>query len=121
MKIVSWNVDGISAVLRKSDFTSNLWLWQADIFAFQETKTDHRDARIVFPGYYDYWSFNETCDPTHPQSGVAVVCKRKAKSVSRHFPAEPGFETEGSLLNLEFDLYYFVNVYVPQRQDEVAG
>ena len=121
MKFVSWNLDGINAVLRKSNFMDNLLMWKADIYAFQETKTLTRDVRIVFPGYHDYWSFHMTNKLPSPQSGVVTVSKKKAKSHYTLFPQEPEFDTEGRLMVLEFDFFYFVNVYVPQSQDAVAG
>ena len=121
MKFVSWNLDGINAVLRKSNFMNNLLMWKADIYAFQETKTLARDIRIVFPSYHDYWSFHTTNKLPSPQSGVVTVSKWKAIKQFTSFPQAPDFDTEGRLLVLEYDFFYFVNVYVPQSQDAVAG
>ena len=121
MKFISWNIDGANAVLRKSSFTSLLLMWNADIYAFQETKVMHRDLRITYPGYHDYWSFYDTCRLSSPQSGTLVLSRRKAKRVITSFEADPDFDTEGRLIALEFDHYYFVNVYVPNTQDAVAG
>jgi|GEM_PF-5604033 len=68
MKFLSWNIDGTSAVLKKCDFMDCLWMWKADIFAFQKTKFRKREVGIKFPGYYDYWSFYENCPTSHQQS-----------------------------------------------------
>ena len=120
MKLISWNIDGIKTVLRRCDFSSLLWMWQADVFAFQETKVLERDIRIKFPGYHEYWSFFDTCTNQNVQSGTVCFTREKAKAFSTKF-ADESFDTEGRLITLEFELYYLVNVYVPNSQDDVAG
>ncbi|MBQ4463110.1 MAG: reverse transcriptase N-terminal domain-containing protein, partial [Eubacterium sp.] len=120
MKIISWNIDGAHSILRNTDFNQLLWMWQADIFAFQETKVLEPDLRLCFPLYHDYWSFYDTSDSPSPQSGVACFSKKKAKKVYYDM-GDPEFDTEGRIITLEFDFYYFINVYVPQSQDVVTG
>lgn len=68
MKFLSGNIDETTAVLKKCDFMDCLWMWKADIFAFQKTKFRKREVGIKFPGYYDYWSFYENCPTSHQQS-----------------------------------------------------
>ena len=120
MKLISWNIDGAKTVLRRCDFSSLLWMWQADVFAFQETKVLKSDTRLKFPGYHEYWSFFDTCTNQNVQSGTVCFTKEKAKTFSTKF-ADECFDTEGRLITLEFEHYYFVNVYVPNSQDDVAG
>ena len=120
MKFVSWNIDGAASVLRKCEFSSLLWMWQADIFSFQETKVLAPNIRLSFPGYYAYWSFYDTCELPSPQSGTVCFCRREARKVYTSFPNDPEFDTEGRLIVLEYDHYYFINVYVPNSQDEVT-
>ena len=121
MKFISWNIDGVNAMSRNINFANHLLRWKADIIAIQETKTFTKDKRLLFPGYYDYWSFHETCRLPTAQSGTMVLTRHKPRKISTSFPDDPGFDTEGRLIILEFDFYYFVNVYVPNSQDDVAG
>ena len=97
MKIISWNIDGTQSVLRKSEFNSILWMLNADIFAFQETKLLEPDYRLRFPGTNAYWSFCESGDTTHPRSGTAVFSKKKAKDCFTTFLSNPAFDTEGRM------------------------
>lgn len=120
MRFLSWNIDGANAVIRKCNFVDFLWMWKADIFAFQETKLKSPDVRIKFPGYYEYWSFFDNCPTSSQQSGVVCFSKRKAKKVITSFD-DNDFDAEGRLIILEFEHFYFVNVYVPNSQDEVSG
>ena len=120
MKIISWNIDGAKQILRKTNFNQLLWMWQADIYAFQETKLSAPDIRLKFPLFYAYWSFFDTADTPSPQSGTACFCKVKPRNVSYGI-GDDSFDTEGRIITLEFDHFYFVNCYVPQSQDVVTG
>lgn len=75
----------------------------------------------MFLGYHDYWSFYENYPTQSLQSGVACFCKYPARSVARSFEEDKTFDTEGRLLILEFNHFFFVNVYVPNSQDEISG
>ena len=96
MRIVSWNIDGAKSVLRKTQFDQLLWMWQADIFAFQETKLLEADKRLKFPLYHEYWSFFTTSDSPSPQSGTVCFCKEEARSVMTTL-GDPSFDTEGRI------------------------
>lgn len=120
MKIVSWNIDGAKQILRKTNFSQLLWMWQADIYAFQETKLTEPDLRLKFPLFHGYWSFNEAATTPSPRSGTVCFCKDKPRNVYTGIGDED-FDTEGRIITLEFDYFYFVNVYVPQTQDAVTG
>ena len=121
MKFVSWNINGANSVFNGGELDSTLKLFGADILAFQETKVLRRDKRIVLPGWHDYWSFHKTSESLHPQSGVMVQSRQEAKRWYDRFPEHPHFDTEGRLLVCDYDFFYFVNVYVPQTQDEVSA
>ncbi|SFQ09848.1 exodeoxyribonuclease III/group II intron reverse transcriptase/maturase,TIGR04416 [Lachnospiraceae bacterium XBB1006] len=119
MRIISWNINGARRLLRSCRLNELLWMWQADIFAFQETKLVQPDHRLMLPGYHAYWSFPTTAgNTTSPQSGTVCFCRRKPIAVYTSFPAND-FDTEGRLLTLEYEHFYFVNCYTPNTQDAV--
>ncbi len=111
MKIVSWNVNGIraawghglSAFLDDSD---------ADIYAFQETKTDEPIPMIEIEGYHAYWSF---CGKKKGYSGTLCLTKKEPLNV-RYDMGNANFDTEGRIITLEFEDFFFVNCYVPNSQ-----
>ena len=120
MKLISWNIDGAKSILRRTNFMSTLMMWNADIFAFQETKLSKPDLRIKFPGYHDYWSFHDNCTTASPQSGTVCFTREKARKFYTSIEGAD-FDTEGRIITLEFDHYFFINCYVPQSQDAVTG
>ncbi|MFN8210910.1 MAG: exodeoxyribonuclease III [Bacteroidales bacterium] len=116
MKILSWNVNGIRAIAKKSFFT-DLQELDPDILCLQETKAqDHQVAETLVPatGYYKY--SNSAVRPGY--SGTAVLTKIKPVSVSRGINIEE-HDTEGRVLCLEYDAFYLVNVYVPNSGSEL--
>ena len=78
MKFVSWNVNGLRAVLKK-DFEGIFSTFDADVFALQETKLQEGQGQLDLPGYYDYWSYAEK----KGYSGTAVFTKRETLQVLR--------------------------------------
>ena len=121
MKFMSWNINGVSSVLNNCEYRTTLELFNADIYAFQETKVTDKDYRMVLLGYNAYWSFHKTSSSLHPQSGTLIMSKEEAKNYYISFPNDPDFDTEGRLIVLEYESFFFVNVYVPQSQDEVSA
>ncbi len=111
MKAVSWNVNGIraawghglSAFLDDSD---------ADIYAFQETRTDEAIPMIEKEGYHAYWSF---CGKKKGYSGTLCLTKKEPLNV-RYDMGNANFDTEGRIITLEFEDFFFVNCYVPNSQ-----
>ena len=77
MKLISWNVNGMRAVMGKGfmDFFNEA---DADIFCIQETKLQEGQLEIELPGYHQYWNYAEK----KGYSGTAVFSKEKALSVS---------------------------------------
>lgn len=111
MKFVSWNVNGIRSAWNHG-LSSFLETCNADIYAFQETKIDEVYSPVEIEGYYPYWSF---CYRRKGYSGTLCLSKRKPLNV-RYDMGDADFDTEGRILTLEFEDFFFVNCYVPNSQ-----
>lgn len=109
MKIVSWNVAGLRACLKKGflEFYKSI---DADILCVQETKMEKEqlDENIKFDGYYDYWNSAEK----RGYSGTLILSKIKPISVEYGIGIEE-HDKEGRVITLEYEDFYLVNVYVP--------
>lgn len=113
MKCISWNVNGMRAILGKS-FSDFFHAESVDVFCVQETKMQQGQAEIDFPGYHQYWNSAQR----KGYAGTAVFSREEALSVVRDFgPAE--FCDEGRVLALEYEKFYLVNVYSPNAQPEL--
>ncbi len=111
MKIVSFNVNGIRAILTKN-FTDIFSLLDADIFSLNETKFSEEE-HTFFPfmpsGYYTYWTNSKI---RKGYSGVAVYAKHPPLAV--HYGLENGkYDDEGRVITLEYPHFYYVACYVP--------
>ena len=116
MKIVSWNVNGIRAIV-KIDFFKDLENIDPDILCIQETKAqDEQVAEALKPlaGYHMYSNSAER--PGY--SGTAIISKTEPLAVTRGINIKE-HDTEGRVLCLEFDNYFLVNVYVPNSGSEL--
>lgn len=113
MKLVSWNVNGLRAVLGK-DFLDSFKSFAADIVCLQETKMQEGQAEVDTPGYYQYFNSAEK----KGYSGVAVFTKKEPISVVKGIGKED-HDKEGRVLTLEFDEFYLVNCYTPNAQDKL--
>jgi exodeoxyribonuclease-3 len=114
MKLISWNVNGLRATLKKG-FMDYFSSFDADIFCIQETKMQEGQAEIDLPGYFEYWNSAEK----KGYSGTAIFTKIKPISVSYDLGIDE-HDKEGRVINLEFDEFYLVNVYTPNSQRELA-
>ena len=114
MKLISWNVNGLRACLKKG-FEDVFYFLDADLFCLQETKLQAGQLELDLPGYYQYWNYAER----KGYSGTAVFSKREPLSV-RYGLGIPEHDTEGRLITLEFDTFYFVCCYTPNAQNELA-
>lgn len=114
MRCISWNVNGLRAVLKKG-FEDIVCTLDADIVAVQETKLQEGQAVLDLPQYRQYWNYAEK----KGYSGTAVFCKDEPLQVL-HGLGYPHLDTEGRVLALEFSDFWFVNVYTPNSQDELA-
>ncbi|MFA5675308.1 MAG: exodeoxyribonuclease III [Christensenellales bacterium] len=113
MKTVSWNVNGFRAAYTKG-FADYFGSSGADIFCVQETKMQRGDFDFSPKGYYSYWNYAEK----KGYSGTAVFSRMKPLSASFGMGIKE-HDAEGRIITLEFDDFYFVNVYVPNSQREL--
>lgn len=114
MRLVSWNVNGLRAVAKKG-FADTFEALGADVFALQETKLQDGQIDMEFPGYTSYWSYAEK----KGYSGTAVYAKEEPMQVL-HGLGIPHLDTEGRIVALEFPQFWFVDVYTPNAQNELA-
>ena len=110
-KFVSWNVNGIRACVQKG-FMESFAELDADIFCLQETKLQAGQIDLDLPGYYQYWNYAEK----KGYSGTAVFTKEEPVSVFLGMD-KAEHDTEGRLITLEFENFYFVGCYTPNAQD----
>ncbi len=114
MRFISWNVNGLRAVLKKG-FEDTMATFDADIVALQETKLQEGQASVDVPQYREYWSYAER----KGYSGTVVFCKKEPLQVL-HGLGFPNLDTEGRVVALEFPDFWFVDVYTPNAQNELA-
>ncbi|MBS6694358.1 MAG: exodeoxyribonuclease III [Firmicutes bacterium] len=114
MKMISWNVNGLRAAMGKG-FMDFFRQQDADIFCLQETKLQEGQIQLDMPGYYQYWNYAEK----KGYSGTAVFTKRKPVNVMLGIGMEE-HDREGRVITLEFDEFYFITVYTPNSQNELA-
>ncbi|MDF2540924.1 MAG: hypothetical protein K0S47_642 [Herbinix sp.] len=114
MKFVSWNVNGLRAVLNKGfeDFFKEV---DADFFCLQETKLQPEQVDISFDGYYQY--FNSAVKKGY--SGTAIFTKKEPLSVCYDLCMDK-HNDEGRVITLEYEEFYLVTVYTPNSQRELA-
>lgn len=114
MKFISWNVNGLRACVGKNfiDFFEQI---DADIFCVQETKLQAGQIELNLPGYFQYWNYAVK----KGYSGTAVFTKAEPLSVSYGIGVEE-HDQEGRVITLEFPEYYFITVYTPNSQNELA-
>lgn len=114
MKFISWNVNGIRACVQKGflEFFSQA---DADIFCIQETKMQEGQLELETPGYFQYWNYAER----KGYSGTAVFTKKEPLSFTCGIGIEE-HDKEGRVITLEFEEFYFVTVYTPNSQSELA-
>ena len=117
MKLISWNVNGLRAVITKGfkDFFDKM---DADIFCLQETKMQENqiDDKIkeIFKQYNCYWNSAEK----KGYSGTAIFTKKTPIKVTYGIGIEE-HDKEGRVITLEFDKFYMVNCYTPNSKREL--
>ncbi|MFJ7933372.1 exodeoxyribonuclease III [Sporosarcina sp. NPDC096371] len=114
MKLISWNVNGLRACVRKG-FLDYFHEVNTDIFCVQETKLQEGQIDLQLDGYHQYWNYAEK----KGYSGTAVFTKQQPLSV-KYGVGDADEEAEGRILTLEFERFYLVNVYVPNAQRDLA-
>lgn len=111
MRFISWNVNGLRAIVNK-DFCSQFNELDADIFCLQETKLQEGQIDIDFDGYESYWNYADK----KGYSGTCIFTKIKPNKVNYGIGIDE-HDHEGRVITLEFDNFYFITVYVPNSQD----
>ncbi|RBP08048.1 exodeoxyribonuclease III [Rossellomorea aquimaris] len=114
MKLVSWNVNGIRACVKKG-FLDYFQHVDADIFCLQETKLQEGQISLELEGYHQYWNYAMR----KGYSGTAVFTKKKPLAVSYGFDDDQ-IEPEGRIITCEFDSFYLVNVYTPNSKRDLS-
>jgi exodeoxyribonuclease-3 len=128
MKLYSWNVNGIRAVLKKGVFQSFLQRHAPDVLCLQETKAERGQIEIDLPDYREYW--NSAVKKGY--SGTAIFSRREPIAVVNGFPREfaerysfadelaRDSAEEGRVITAEFEDFHLVTVYTPNAKDDLS-
>ena len=111
MKFISWNVNGLRAVVGKG-FKEIFESLDADFFCLQETKLQEGQIDLCFDGYQSYWNYAEK----KGYSGTAIFTRHTPLSVSYGIGVEE-HDHEGRVITLEYENFCLVTVYTPNSQD----
>jgi exodeoxyribonuclease-3 len=123
MRLYSWNVNGIRAVLNKGAFQSFLEAHRPDILCLQETKAQRSQVEVDLPDYFEYW--NSAVRKGY--SGTAIFTRDEPISVvngfsdkvSSRFDLAESVE-EGRVISAEYKDFYLVTVYTPNAKDNLS-
>lgn len=115
IKLISWNVNGIRAVINKNMFYPWVQRENPDIFCLQETKARPEQVTIDLPGYHAYWNSAEKAG----YSGTAIFTKVKPISVAYGL-GMPHHDKEGRVISHEYPDFYLVNVYTPNTKRDLS-
>lgn len=129
MKIYSWNVNGIRAVVRKGAIQEFLSKHQPDILCLQETKAEQGQAEFDVSGYEEYWNSSKG---KKGYSGTAIFTKIKPIAIINDLPEKfiksSGLAAdnygdangEGRVIAAEYDNFYVVTAYTPNAKDDLT-
>ncbi|MBO0428492.1 exodeoxyribonuclease III [Vagococcus fluvialis] len=113
MKLISWNVNGLRAVVKKG-FEDIFAEIDADVFCLQETKLQEGQIDLELEGYHQYWNYAVK----KGYSGTAIFSKKEALSVKYGIGIEE-HDQEGRVITVEYEDFYLVNCYTPNAQAEL--
>ena len=128
MKLYSWNVNGIRAVVRKGVLQTFVQAHRPDVLCLQETKAERGQIEIDLAGYHEYWH----SAVKKGYSGTAIFSKDEPVGVTHGFPQsfakrfkfadelERDSSEEGRLITAEFPKLYVVTVYTPNAKDDLS-
>ncbi len=128
MRLFSWNVNGIRAVVRKGEFEAFMSRFDPDVLCLQETKANREQVNLETPGYRQYWNSAER----KGYSGTAIFSRHEPLVVTNGLPddivdryALAGDEYgspagEGRLITAEFNDFSLVTVYTPNAKDDLS-
>ena len=114
MKLISWNVNGLRAVMGKG-FDESIAALDADVICLQETKVQAGQAEVTLPGYHQYWNYAEK----KGYSGTAIFTRREPVGV-RYGMDLPEHDGEGRVITLDMGNFYLLTVYTPNSQRELT-
>ncbi len=129
MKLFSWNVNGIRAVVRKGEFQKFIARHDPDILCLQETKAEQGQAEIDLPQYEEYWNSSKA---KKGYSGTAIFTKIKPLAIINDIPEEfvqanglvaDGYghsNDEGRVIAAEYEDFYVVTAYTPNAKDDLT-
>ena len=128
MKLYSWNVNGIRAVVNKGFFTPFLKKHRPDILCLQETKAERGQLQIDLRGYHEHWHSARK----KGYSGTALISREKPLQIIDGFPKsfarkfrfadelQRDAAEEGRLITAEFARFFVVTVYTPNAKDDLS-
>lgn len=127
MKVYSWNVNGIRAVLKKGDFMRFITQHHPDILCLQETKASREQVEVNMPEYEEYWNSAEK----KGYSGTAIFTKISPDDVilgippeiTKKYPLTDSYgdtTREGRVTTLEFPDFFVSSVYTPNAKDDLS-
>lgn len=128
MKLYSWNVNGIRAVINKGTFQAFMAEHQPDVLCLQETKAKEGQAEIDLPEYQEYWNSADKAG----YSGTAIFSKEKPLKVINGFTNELAEKyglsgdsygdpaKEGRVISAEFTNFWVVTVYTPNSKGDLS-
>ena len=114
MKLVSWNVNGIRACLKK-DFMTFFNNIDADLFCIQETKAHSSQVEISIPNYTQFWNSAEK----KGYSGTLILAKNHPINYMNGLGIEK-HDNEGRVITLEYENFYLVTVYTPNSKRDLS-
>ena len=114
MKLISWNVNGLRAVMGKG-FDESIAALDADVICLQETKVQAGQAEVTLPGYHQYWNYAEK----KGYSGTAIFTRREPQGV-RYGMDLPEHDGEGRVITLDMGNFHLLTVYTPNSQRELT-
>lgn len=113
MKFISWNVNGLRAVLKK-DFMTIFEQLDADFFCLQETKIQAGQVELDLPGYHQYFNYAEK----KGYSGTAIFTKHEPLNVTYGID-QPEHDQEGRVITLEYPQFFLITCYTPNSQSQL--
>src|SRR6056297_581105 len=116
MKLLSWNVNGLRAVMKKG-FREQLLAIQPDIMGVQETKMQENQLTEEIRRISDYKSYFHSAE-RKGYSGVGIYTRINPLSVEKGLPGSVWNDNEGRVLKLEFNEFIFFNIYFPNGQKD---
>ena len=116
MKIITWNVNGIRAIVKK-DFFDSLEKLRADVVCLQETKAQEEEVKKALKSLEDYEIFANEAEQKG-YSGTAILSKSKPAAVTRDMGV-PEHDQEGRIQCAEYPGFFLINVYVPNSGQQL--